>query len=153
MVGVLVVEDDPEMRETLASVLAANGYAPAVAADGREALQTLRTMNQRPAVILLDASMPVMDGLEFRAAQQADPALQSIPVIIMSGDIDSAARLAALGAAAFLQKPIHVSVLLSAVSAVCSVFTLTGSQPSEVGIDYRASGSPGTPATKRFTNT
>src|SRR5919206_1695644 len=81
---VLVVEDDFAIRETLRELLEDEGYRVAWAANGKEALARLH--ERAPRVILLDLMMPVMDGWEFRVAQQRDPALASIPVVVISAD-------------------------------------------------------------------
>ena len=81
---VLVVDDDPDNRALIGHLLSSEGYAVATARDGREALK--RLLDLRPAVILLDLEMPVMDGRSFRQHQLrlAGP-LRSIPVIVCSG--------------------------------------------------------------------
>ena len=63
--------------------LAILGYTVAMAADGREALDRLRRQ-WRPSLILLDLTMPVMNGWQFRAEQRLDPALSGIPVVVLS---------------------------------------------------------------------
>ena len=112
---VLVVEDDSDIRFGLSVVLEDEGHRVLTAADGREALDRLRSNSVPPCLILLDLMMPGMDGWQFRAEQQRDPALASIPVIILSAAGDLAARTAALGAAAVLQKPINVTEMLALV--------------------------------------
>jgi CheY-like chemotaxis protein len=63
---VLVVEDDRAIRGTLGEVLQEEGNEPSIVANGREALQLLKE-GLRPCVILLDLTMPIMDGWDFRA--------------------------------------------------------------------------------------
>jgi len=84
---VLVVEDDRDVRESLVAVLEDAGYRVMSAADGRAALDLLRA-GPRPAVILLDLMMPVMDGFEFRAEQVRDPSLADVPGGIRSSWAD-----------------------------------------------------------------
>ncbi|MBC7545053.1 MAG: response regulator, partial [Candidatus Sericytochromatia bacterium] len=83
--GILIVEDDIDIRETLAEILADEGYSVASAANGLDAISYLQT-EAMPCVILLDLMMPVMSGWEFRAKQQQDPTLAGIPVVVLSGD-------------------------------------------------------------------
>jgi signal transduction histidine kinase len=109
---ILVVEDDPDMREEVSSALSADGFRVALARDGQEALEQLRC-GARPDVIVLDLRLPHMDGWEFRAAQLADPGLASIPVLAMSGDESPQAK--AVHADHYLAKPFELRELLSAV--------------------------------------
>lgn len=97
-VEVLVVDDDPSIREVLVELLNLGGCLPLQARSGRTALDLLRSRRHQPAVILLDLLMPDMDGWQFRAEQLADLALSAIPVIVMSArrggpDISAQARL------------------------------------------------------------
>ena len=114
-VDVLVVEDDAAVRDAVKSILEAHGYAIACAANGREALNYLRT--QRPArVILLDLMMPVMNGWEFRREQKGDPGLAGIPVVVYSGVDDAQAEADLIGAEGHLQKPVIGEELIETVA-------------------------------------
>lgn len=98
-IEVLVVDDDPSIREVLVELLSLGGCLALEARSGRTALDLLRKRRPRPAVILLDLVMPDMDGWHFRAEQLTDPSLSTIPVIVMSAnrggpDIPAQARLA-----------------------------------------------------------
>ncbi len=105
---VLVVDDDPDIRETLRDVIEAEGFPVASAANGREALAVL-ALGLRPSLVVLDLMMPAMSGWELLAAIRADRALADLPVIVMSA---SGARAAPAGATCFLQKPIELDALL-----------------------------------------
>jgi CheY-like chemotaxis protein len=70
--SVLVVDDDPDIRELLRVALTAEGYDVAGVPNGREALHHLRS-HAATCIILLDLILPVMDGLQFRTAQRHDP--------------------------------------------------------------------------------
>jgi CheY-like chemotaxis protein len=115
---ILIVEDDRDIRETLAEILVDEGYQVAVAANGEEALRRLRGV-QAPCVILLDLMMPVMDGWEFRRRQQQDPGLATVPVIVVSGDGNIAQKATGIGAAGYLLKPIHLDTLLDTIRLHC----------------------------------
>jgi len=106
-------------RAARKALLESQGYAVVGAADGREALALLRGGGFRPGLIILDLTMPVMDGWEFRAAQLDDAELASIPVMVFSAH--HAARQAAgtLGAVTALAKPLDVDELLRVVGAYC----------------------------------
>jgi len=117
---VLVVDDDPKARHGMGQFLEAEGYSVRTAANGREALDCLR-QGPVPAVILLDLKMPVMDGWEFLQEQRADPALASIPVVVISATNPQQARAAALGAADYLQKPVLTEELAEKVQRHASV--------------------------------
>jgi CheY-like chemotaxis protein len=72
---IMIVEDDVDIADLVATTLEDDGYAVLVATNGQEALDKLRAAGTRPSLILLDLMMPVMDGWQFRKAQTADPAL------------------------------------------------------------------------------
>ena len=109
---VLVVDDDPDVRELMSQLLELEGHQVQGAADGEEALACLRR-GPRPDAILLDLRMPGMNGWEFRAAQLADPELASIPVYVLTADRTSDVEdLHALRAAGFFHKPLDVDALL-----------------------------------------
>lgn len=112
---VLVVDDDAAIREALEAVLEDEGYQVRCAANGRDALRLLQDGAGRPGLILLDLMMPVMSGWDFRVAQQRDPALAGIPVVILSADRDIGAKAAAIQVQAYLPKPVDIEVLIKTV--------------------------------------
>src|SRR5687768_16141835 len=85
---VLVVEDHADSRELLAEFLEALGYEVDVAGHGLEALERLRGA-PLPAVMVLDLMMPVMSGWELMRHVREDPALRSLPVVVVSGAGDA----------------------------------------------------------------
>jgi CheY-like chemotaxis protein len=114
--SILVVDDDEDLRAILVQLLSTRGFGIEEAADGAQALATLRR-GLRPALILLDLMMPRMDGWQFIAEQKDDPQLAHLPVLVMS-----ASRLARLPVAPenYLAKPFDLEVLLSAIGRHCS---------------------------------
>jgi len=116
---VLLVEDDDDVRAAYAAYLEGAGYVVVEAADGREALQRLRTAPGNFCLILLDLFMPTMNGWAFRAEQLRDPKLASIPVVVVSADSAVARRAADLGAAGWVGKPIDFDRLLALVATHC----------------------------------
>jgi len=113
---VLIVEDDAELREMMAQLLALEGFEARTAGNGREALDYLQD-GDTPDVILLDLMMPVMDGWEFRRHQESDPRVAQVPVIVLSA-LDPG-RAANVSAAAFLKKPLDFDRLLQLVRQFC----------------------------------
>jgi CheY-like chemotaxis protein len=115
--SVLVVDDDPDIREVMQTILELHGYEVLVAADGAEALHQLQE-GARPSLILLDLMMPGMNGLEFRAAQLLDPALATLPVVALTGAATAAAEAEAEGLRVIF-KPITMEDLLAEVDRQC----------------------------------
>jgi CheY-like chemotaxis protein len=115
---ILIVEDDADVAEAEADVLAAEGYRTAIAANGREALELLRE-GGRPDLILLDMMMPVMDGWKFREEQRkmATPAAR-IPVVTITADGDARGKAASIQAAGCVPKPVAIDQLLHEVAKV-----------------------------------
>jgi CheY-like chemotaxis protein len=116
--SVLVVEDDRNTRDLLCGVLEAQGYVAAGTANGVEALGWLRA-SAPPCLILLDLIMPVMNGWQFRTEQLRDPALASIPVVVVSGDVYQGTKVASIDARGFLKKPVDPERLLEVVLTYC----------------------------------
>ena len=111
MTRVLVVDDDPDIREILALVLEVHGITAIEAGSGMEALARLRAAGHVD-LVLLDLMMPGMNGAEVLATMKIDPALADIPVVIVSGDASAAEVGRRLAAAGCLMKPIDAERLL-----------------------------------------
>jgi CheY-like chemotaxis protein len=112
---ILVVDDDADIRSTIADILGDAGYAVQAAANGREALDLLKT-SPVPALILLDLMMPELDGWGFMAALQHElPELATIPVVIFSAHGDAGVAASSLEVVGFVKKPIRLDELLAAV--------------------------------------
>jgi CheY-like chemotaxis protein len=118
--SILIVEDDLDVREALTQVLEFEGYSVVGATNGREALDRLRA-GALPSLILLDLMMPVMDGLQFRAAQMRDPSLAHIPVVVISADGKVDQKVASLGVAGYMKKPLDVDSLLALIARVGAI--------------------------------
>lgn len=116
---VLVVEDDPDIRETLAQILEEEGYQPLIAENGQEALRRLEE-GPRPRMILLDLMMPIMDGWQFREAQRKDPKIASIPVVVISADGNVRQNALKIGANGHIRKPVGIEELLDVVQRFVS---------------------------------
>jgi CheY-like chemotaxis protein len=111
------VDDDPDSQEMLRLALDASGYSVATAANGRDALIHLRSTADT-CIVILDLSLPKMDGTQFRAAQLRDRSLAWIPVVVLSGSIDGAVRARELGARAFVPKPVDLDRLRAALRRI-----------------------------------
>lgn len=116
MHSVLVVEDDPDARELLRTALTVEGYEVRTAANGMDALTSLR--QARACIILLDIMMPVMDGWAFRRVQVADPDLASIPVLCITAVFDPEQVARQLGLRC-IRKPYRLDEVLGEVAAAC----------------------------------
>jgi len=114
---VLVIEDDPDSREVFSELLRAEGHRVVAVGSGAAGMAYLRSQ-ETPSVILLDMLMPEMDGWQFRRAQQADPDLARIPVVVVSA-LKAVERSAIrFGAAAFLGKPVAPETLVGTIARV-----------------------------------
>jgi CheY-like chemotaxis protein len=109
-VRVLVVDDEPDIREALVDLLEDEGYEADGASEGAEALAKARALH--PGLVLLDLMMPGMNGWEFRAKQREDPELAEIPVVVLSA---MSTPQAIEGAAAYLTKPFEVNDLITTI--------------------------------------
>ena len=109
---VLIVEDDPDTREALQTVLELEGYEVIVAEHGQEALDRMRDFT--PDVILLDMRMPIMDGGTFARMYRQQPGPLA-PIIALTATADAARVALEIGAAACVPKPFGVRDLLNTI--------------------------------------
>ena|SRR6266404_1666402 len=100
---VLVVDDDPIIRDMMADILDFEGYATCVARNGYEALQMLRS--EEDFLVFLDIMMPGMSGKEVCAVLQREQELRKRHVIVLMSALDNLEEAASLKADAILQKP------------------------------------------------
>jgi two-component system alkaline phosphatase synthesis response regulator PhoP len=115
MQTILVVEDERDIEELLVAILEYAGYRIVTAGNGQEALECLETA--RPALILSDVMMPVMDGRELCKRLQSHADHRSIPILLMSAAY-RAASLDGCKPAAFLKKPFETIELIEVVKKV-----------------------------------
>ena len=116
---VLVVDDNPAIRDMVSWALELDGYEPAEAAEGHEALAWMDNASREsryPDVILLDLAMPGMDGQEFlaRLHDQWEPARPLPPIVVITAGIGGP-DAATLGVNSVILKPFHVRELLDLV--------------------------------------
>ena len=114
---ILIVDDDPIIRDTFVEILSDEGYSAATAANGKDALEKLHA-GLRPCMIFLDLMMPIMTGAELYTALQADDQLAGIPVVIISADGNVKAKAAAL-CGDYLPKPVKIDPVLASVERHC----------------------------------
>jgi CheY-like chemotaxis protein len=84
MPKLLIVEDDPLMLRMYQKIFTFEGFEVEVAGDGQEGLDKVRTMDPRPALIMLDVMMPKMNGLQVLEKLKLDPETKSVPVIMLT---------------------------------------------------------------------
>ena len=112
MTAVLVVEDEPLLRDLVAEVLRDEGYAVVTAGDGREAIDALE--RERPQLVLMDVMMPTLDGRAAYRAMRARPDLPAVPVVLMSAAVGPERLDPTISA--FLPKPFDLDDLLALVA-------------------------------------
>ncbi len=123
----LVVDDEPLVRETVSDFLTDSGHVALLASNGAEALTLLASTSPQPSLIILDLGMPHLDGWQFRERQANDPRIASIPVIVVT-----AASSAHVSGAVVLRKPLRLSQLAKAMENLqLSVSSGHGAAPDE----------------------
>lgn len=118
--SILVVEDDEELQAAMLELLRELGFRAEAVPNGQVALERLRAMPAAPSLIILNLSMPVMDGQAFRAEQRRQAALRSIPVLLYTADRDVEKWAAELGVQGYLRKPIGARELAPLVLRHCA---------------------------------
>ena len=118
MTTLLLVEDNEMNLDMLSRRLQRKGFGVLTALDGEQAIRM--TQQHQPAVVLMDMSLPVLDGWEATRRLKSDPATRHIPVIALTAHALPAERERALeaGCSAFETKPIDFPKLLAAIESV-----------------------------------
>jgi CheY-like chemotaxis protein len=109
---VLVVDDDPSLRDLIEWGLSDLGYRVATAENGAAALQAVR--QEMPCVILLDMRMPIMDGWTFARQYRRLPGPHA-PIVVVTAARDAAERAGEVNAAGYLAKPFELDELIRTV--------------------------------------
>ena len=114
---ILIVDDNADNREILEARLASQGYRTALAIDGEEGLQAVRTL--LPDLVLLDVMMPKLDGFEVTRQLRADSALPYIPIVLVTAKValQDVVHGLDLGADEYLTKPVEHAALVARVRA------------------------------------
>jgi CheY-like chemotaxis protein len=120
MPTILLVEDNEMNRDMLSRRLRKKGYEVVIAVDGQDALAMARS--EAPALILMDMSLPVLDGWDATRQLKTDPATRSIPIIALTAHAMSGDREKALEAGCddFDTKPVELRRLLEKIKALLS---------------------------------
>ena len=120
-ISVLVAEDAPDIRSILTRLLQHNGYHVMATNNGQEALEALA--RERPDVVLLDLSMPVLDGWQTLRAMRASPGGAVLPIIAVTAHAMAGDREAILahGFDSYVMKPLNLHGLLDVIQVYCSV--------------------------------
>lgn len=119
---ILIVDDDPDMREALKFSLETEGYHVMCAINGQDALSLLQPnppTSLQPCLIVLDLMMPIMSGVEFLSFLHQNPKLKSIPVVVISAFEEHELRASQLKVQGFIKKPVDLDILLGWVNRFC----------------------------------
>lgn len=115
MKKILIIEDDPDIRETLQDILQDEGLAADTAVNGQAGLDYLNACAELPALILVDLSMPVMDGIEFCLRAQKVERFRAIPLVVLSADRQPDKRMGACRVTDYVRKPVDLAALLAKI--------------------------------------
>jgi CheY-like chemotaxis protein len=115
----LVVEDDPALREIYAGALRGYGHEVRTAADGAAALETLSS-GWEPCVVFLDLRMPGMDGWELSKRMREHHRWRNVPVVVVAAHFRIDQEAAEIGAASWLQKPFDLARLDQEARTLCA---------------------------------
>lgn len=113
--SILVVDDDEDVCDAIRESLEDAGYDVAVAENGAQALASLRASEIKPALVLLDLMMPIMDGAQFLRELRTDDELRDLTVVLFSADGGAHANATVLGANEGLRKPVQLRDLIAMV--------------------------------------
>jgi two-component system chemotaxis response regulator CheY len=113
--SIFVIEDDPDIRDSIIEVLRVGGFSAEGASTSREAIRQLRSLTKKPQLILLDLRLPGEDGFQFREEQMRDQTISEIPIVLLSADAKLEEKGDQLGAVGHLRKPVDIDELLDTV--------------------------------------
>ena len=132
---ILIADDYEDNRELLRLILTTAAYEVIEASDGQECVELARS--QRPDVIMVDLSMPRLDGWEVFRVLREDPRTSTIPCVAATAyALSDRERALETGFSAYLTKPFHTTELLEVVSGLLSGRTLKAS-PAEIGVSAK----------------
>jgi len=131
---ILIVDDEPDIRNLISEILADEGYSVATAANGEEANQHIKM--RQPNLVLLDIWMPDIDGISLMKSWN-EKQLVSAPIVMMSGHgtVETAVEATRLGAKDFVEKPLSLAKLLQTVSDTLAQSKQVVSEPLESSLN------------------
>jgi putative two-component system response regulator len=133
---ILVADDEPQLRGALVELLQFHGYVVSQAGDGQEAVR--QTRSELPDLVLMDVSMPIVNGIEACRTIKGDPATRLIPVVLLTALPESSNRLLGIEAGAddFLPKPFNQHELTARVRSLVRIKTYTDALESAESIIF-----------------
>jgi CheY-like chemotaxis protein len=112
---ILVVDDDPDVRQAIVDTLQDEGYQVVESSGGKEALAYLRS-HSLPSLIFLDWNMAPMNAPQFMDEFTKDPAFQGVPVVLITADVHASQKATTSRYDGFISKPINLETLFSVVA-------------------------------------
>ena len=109
---ILVIDDDPDIREALCDTLTDNGYQVGEASDGAEALEWLRD-NPPPCLIFIDWNMTPMNAPQFMAEFVKNPAFAHVPVVLITADMHAPQKVTTGRYKGYISKPLDIDAMLA----------------------------------------
>jgi len=128
---VLVVDDEPSIRELVAEALRESAYHVDTAANGADALRIMR--RRRPQAIVLDLMMPVLDGTALRELMQLDARFAGIPVLLVTAAYGAFEAAERIGATACLTKPFELDELVRTIDRLIGESQRAAVLPADMG--------------------
>jgi DNA-binding response OmpR family regulator len=134
---ILIVEDDPEIRDLLAHYLRKEGFSPVLASDGEAAI--LKARKEIPDLVLLDILLPNADGLEVLRAIRSDESIGRTPVVMLTAKGDETDRVVGLelGADDYIPKPFSPREVVARIKAILRRSRPGGREPGPAILTYR----------------
>lgn len=117
---IFLVDDSNTIVMSLSSILKKEGFAVGTAPDGQAALEKLKSLSQKPDLIITDINMPRMNGLELIKATKALPGYRFVPILVLTTESQQARReeAKAAGATGWLVKPVQGTELINVIKQV-----------------------------------
>jgi two-component system, OmpR family, response regulator len=131
MSKVMIVDDDPNIRELVSTLLQNHGFTACEAADGRDALQ--KALNDNPDLVIIDVMMPNMDGFEL--CRNLREQYENLPVLMLTakGELASKVKGFGLGADDYLTKPFEDDELILRIQALLRRYKIETSKVIQIG--------------------